>query len=772
MKKIYAALLLTLTLLAGANSVNAQACLPTYSFGCSSNDYIDVVTTTGGVTNISNVGTGCNGSLPNNHTDFSATQILTIAPGGTFNFTVQAGTIYGQGFRIFLDYNSDGDFLDAGEDAWNSGFSSTSAFTGSITVPLTAVGVSKMRVICSYASVPAGPCVAASFGEVEDYGAVFCTIPTSPTATSPVNACVNNTATLTASGSSGTLTWYNSATGGTPLGTGSSFTTPVLTTVGPDTFWVAGVSGGCNSPYIPVIVNVAGSVSVNLGADTTVCGNAFTLDAGNAGSTYLWSTGAGSQQLAVTQSGNYSVTVLTPLGCIGNDNIVVTLNTPPSYTLGNDTSSCSSNVVLDAGSGYVSYAWSTGGTNQNETISSNDTVAVTVVDANGCVLTDTIEVTLSPAPSVNLGPDIVQCGGTATLDAGNPGSLYFWSNSTSSQTTTVSTSGIYAVNVLTQAGCSGMDTIQVTINNQPVVNLGPDTSICLATVILDAGNPGSTYAWSTSATSQSVTVGSGTYSVTATDPSGCADSDTITVTTNVPPVITATPATTSICSGTPTTLTATGGVTYLWSNNQTGSSTTVSPTTTTSYYVTGTDANGCQASDVVIVNVLPATTAQFTYTLSGVTAQFTNQSSGAVTYSWNFGDSSPTSSLQNPSHVYTQNGVYTVTLTVTGPCGTSTYTQTITITQVGIVDADLANTLSIYPNPNDGVFTVSFEFANAKDVRVDLTDVTGRIISSEERYGITSYRNEVGSTDLSNGVYFVRITTVDGSAVQKIVVQK
>jgi hypothetical protein len=530
-------------------------------------------------------------------------------------------------------------------------------------------------------------------------------------------------------------------------------------------------ANGCTATDV-VQVSVLPAPTVNLGADTTLCGTSFTLDAGNPGSAYLWSTAQGTQTISVNLSGNYSVTVQDPSGCIGNDNIVVTLNTPPSYSLGNDTSTCGTNVVLDAGSGYVSYAWSTGGTGQNETISSNDTVAVTVVDGNGCVLTDTIEVTLSPSPSVNLGADITQCGGTATLDAGNPGSLYFWSNSTSSQTTTVSTSGVYAVNVLTQAGCSGTDTISVTINNQPVVNLGPDTSICLATVILDAGNPGSSYLWSTTATSQSVTVGSGTYSVTATDPSGCADSDTITVTTNVPPVITATPATTSICSGTPTTLTATGGVTYLWSNNQTGSSTTVSPTTTTSYYVTGTDANGCQASDVVIVNVLPSTTALFTYTLSGVTAQFTNQSSGAVTYSWDFGDSSPTSSAQNPSHVYTQNGVYTVTLTVTGPCGTSTYTQTITITQVGIVDADLANTLSIYPNPNEGVFTVSFEFANAKDVRVDLTDVTGRIISSEERYGITSYRNEVGSTDLSNGVYFVRITTVDGTAVQKIVVQK
>ncbi|MFM2016393.1 MAG: hypothetical protein RL007_49 [Bacteroidota bacterium] len=530
-------------------------------------------------------------------------------------------------------------------------------------------------------------------------------------------------------------------------------------------------ANGCTATD-EVQVSVLPAPTVNLGADTTVCGTQFVIDAGNPGSAYLWNTAQGTQTIAVTQSGNYAVTVQDPSGCQAGDNIIVTLNTPPSYTLGNDTSSCSSNVVLDAGSGYVSYTWSTGGTSQNETISSNDTVAVTVVDANGCVLTDTIEVTLSPAPSVNLGPDTTQCGGSVTLDAGNAGSLYFWSNSTSSQTTTVSASGIYAVNVLTQAGCSGMDTVVVTINNQPVVNLGPDTSICLATVILDAGNPGSTYAWSTSATSQSVTVGSGTYSVTATDPSGCADSDTITVTTNVPPVITATPQTTSVCAGSPTTLSATGGLTYLWSNNQTGSSTIVSPTTTTSYYVTGTDINGCQASDVVIVNVLPGTTALFTYTLNGVTAQFTNQSSGAVTYSWNFGDSSPTSSLQNPSHVYTQNGVYTVTLTVTGPCGTSTYTQTITITQVGIVDADLANTLSIYPNPNDGVFTVSFEFTNAKDVRVDLTDVTGRIISSEERYGVTSYRNEVGSTDLSNGVYFVRITTVDGSAVQKIVVQR
>src|SRR3989344_7038801 len=106
--------------------------------------------------------------------------------------------------------------------------------------------------------------------------------------------------------------------------------------------------------------------------------------------------------------------------------------------------------------------------------------------------------------------------------------------------------------------------------------------------------------------------------------------------------------------------------------------------------------------------------AQFTSNVTGATANFTNQSTGGFTYSWNFGDASPANNTASPSHEYTANGTYTVTLTVTGPCGTDTYTQVITITEVGIQDADLANTLSIYPNPNNGVFTVSFECAEAK----------------------------------------------------------
>lgn len=771
MKKFYMAVLSALFFLGLTVPGEAQSyCIPTYSIGCSSGDYIDLCTTTGGTTNINSVFTGCNGQ-PNNYIDYSATQILTISPGNTFNFTVQAGSSWPQGFRIWIDYNDNGSFYDPGEDVWNSGFSSTSAFTGSITVPLTASGVTIMRVRCTYASVPTDPCTAGTFGEVEDYGVVLCTIPTTPTVTSPVNACVGGPATLNASGSNGTLTWYNVATGGTPLGTGSSYTTPPFTQAGPDTFWVAGENGGCSSPRIPIYVNVAAQVSVNLGPDTTVCATTYLLDAGNPGSTYLWSSGAGTQTINITNSGTYSVSLINPIGCFGSDNVTVMLTNPPNYSLGPDTSSCGNTIVLDAGSGYNSYSWSTGATTQNVTVSSNDTLGVTVADTNGCMLNDSIIVTLNPAPIVSLGPDITQCGGPAVLDAGNPGSLYFWSNSTSSQTTNANSSGIYFVNVITQAGCQGSDTIAVTINNQPVVDLGPDTSICLASVILDAGNPGSAYAWSTGPVTQTVTVGSGTYSVLVTDPSGCNDRDTITVTTNVPPVVTVSQDT-AICPGGTATLTAAGAQTYLWSNNTTGATITVSPSNNTSYYATGTDANGCQASDVVIVTMLTSANAQFTYSLSGVTAAFTNQSTGAYSYSWNFGDASPTNNTQNPTHVYTTNGTYTITLTVTGECGTDTYTQVITITQVGVQDEDIANTLSIYPNPNNGQFTVSFESGEAKDVTVSLSDVAGRVITSVEQKNVTSFSQQMGSEELADGVYFVNITTNEGVVTRKIVVQR
>ncbi len=78
----------------------------------------------------------------------------------------------------------------------------------------------------------------------------------------------------------------------------------------------------------------------------------------------------------------------------------------------------------------------------------------------------------------------------------------------------------------------------------------------------------------------------------------------------------------------------------------------------------------------------------------------------------------------------------------------------------------------ISPNPNNGLFTLSFEFAEAKDVRVEMVDVAGRVISSTDQSNVLNFKQEMGDVDLANGVYFLRIATGDGVVTKKVVVKK
>ncbi|MBI5915513.1 MAG: choice-of-anchor B family protein [Bacteroidetes bacterium] len=83
--------------------------------------------------------------------------------------------------------------------------------------------------------------------------------------------------------------------------------------------------------------------------------------------------------------------------------------------------------------------------------------------------------------------------------------------------------------------------------------------------------------------------------------------------------------------------------------------------------------------DFITINAQP--TAGFSTVTNGNVVDFTNSSTGGGTYLWNFGDNS-TNTQQNPSHVYTSTGTYTVTLTVTNGCGTATFSQVVTVTAV------------------------------------------------------------------------------------------
>jgi PKD domain/Reeler domain len=282
---------------------------------------------------------------------------------------------------------------------------------------------------------------------------------------------------------------------------------------------------------------------VNLGGPTgIICnGSSKVLDAGNPGSTYLWTKDnvqiSTTRTVTATQAGKYKVIVTNSGGVSASDSIQLSVAAPFTLNLADRNLCVGSTITLDAGNVGTSYLWSTGATTQTINVSGPGAYSVKVTNSVGCEARDTIIVTSVPSPVINLGGNISVCAGTTiTLDAGNAGASYLWNTGATTQTIQVNTAGFYFVTV-TQNSCSASDSLQVIYNALPIVNLGNDLDICLSdTVVLDAGNIGSTYLWSTGDTTQTIKVNAaGTYAVSVTNANACVSSDEIIVTNKALP---------------------------------------------------------------------------------------------------------------------------------------------------------------------------------------------------------------------------------------------
>jgi hypothetical protein len=144
---------------------------------------------------------------------------------------------------------------------------------------------------------------------------------------------------------------------------------------------------------------------------------------------------------------------------------------------------------------------------------------------------------IHPKPEVNLGQNINKCvdeGAVEVLDAGvQPnGPQFLWDNNTTSQVRAVTQSGVYRVTVTNSFGCKNSDTIEVMLRENPVVDLGNDTSVCNGVVLnLNAGNDGIEYFWNTGQTTNNININSaGTYIAFVTNGDACTKIDTIVIT--------------------------------------------------------------------------------------------------------------------------------------------------------------------------------------------------------------------------------------------------
>lgn len=436
---------------------------------------------------------------------------------------------------------------------------------------------------------------------------------------------------------------------------------------------------GCDSIIIPVQINAPQPIAVNIGNDTTLCiGTTVTLSANNNFTTYQWQLNgnniSSSPTIAVTQQGQYILTVSDSAGCNGTDTLLIFVNNP-QVSLGNDTILCNGNTItLTAPSGFA-YVWTLNSNNLNNSTSTNLSTqqglySVTITDTIGCSDSDSVFITVNN-PTVSLGADVILCNNDSVLITATAGfSQYQWQfNSINFPTTGlsvfVSQPGTYSIIAFDSAGCIAQDTVLVSADFV-TLSLINDTAFCFGnTITVNAPGGFSSYQWqlnnNTISNSNSLIVSqSGNYSLTVSNINGCTSADNVIVTVNPLPQITTTGSGT-VCYGQSVTLTASGGTVYNWSppsflSSTNGATTICTPATDIDYIVTGTDANGC--SNIAEVNILvnENPVAKFNYSVdygcNGIELKAQNNSTSASGYQWSFGDGS-FSQESHPVHYYT-----------------------------------------------------------------------------------------------------------------------
>ncbi len=466
--------------------------------------------------------------------------------------------------------------------------------------------------------------------------------------TGPASGCANSFPQLCAAGGYSSYAWSSGETTQclAPLTTGSYIVT------GTD-------ANGCTSSSshsITILPNPTASIT---GSSIACPGTTVQLCAVTSGGTFLWSNGATISCINVVDSGNYVVTVTGGNGCTSTASHVLSSYAITPAVITGPTNVCFGSVAqLCAPSGFTTYLWSSGETTQCISKSIDGTYIVQLTDANGC--TGSASHTLTVGASLNLtitGPAGVCPGQTAQLCASAAGTT-LWSNGSTAQCISPTTSGTYTVTVTDGSGCTGSASKVFTA--YPAFSAaitGPSTACFNSNPQLCA--PSGTnyqYLWSNGQTTRCINANtSGIYSVTVTNANGCTatGSKGLTIFSQLNATIS---GPNSLCLGAVGQLCApTGSALYQWSTGNTTRCINVNSSGT--YTVTITDGNGCTAS-----SSLPVTfSSSITTVISGTHAPCPGVPlelcvpSGYVDYTWNTGETTECISVNS-------NGNYSVTI--------------------------------------------------------------------------------------------------------------
>jgi len=447
----------------------------------------------------------------------------------------------------------------------------------------------------------------------------------------------NGSAKATVTGGTGlyTYSWSNGASSIT------SFTSTTINFVssGSYTLLITDANGCTTSQSVPVSNNPAPTIN-GVTSSPVLCnggnnGSAIVSATGTSALTYSWSSGSTTTTATGLSAAIYTVTVTDASGC--QQLSVVTIAQPTAITVTNintTSSSCNKNdgtavATASGGAPVLTYTWSSGSTTATANNLTAGNYVLTVTDANGCVITNTVTInsTSGPTAVASVGTSI-KCSGqtgsvTATASNGTLPYTYSWSAGVSGSGFQVSGfAGTYTVTIVDANGCSSISSITLTEPPAFVITTAKSDATCgnadgTIFVTASGGVLNYTYSWSNDSINPQITnLNSGTFSLTVTDANGCSQSTATMITNNNAPIAAAASAQTTITEGNSTLLigSSTGtGVTYTWTpgaslNCSDCLTPTANPGTTTTYTLYVKDNMGCVDSSMITITVKKACT--------------------------------------------------------------------------------------------------------------------------------------------------------------------
>lgn len=499
----------------------------------------------------------------------------------------------------------------------------------------------------------------------------------------------------------------------------------------------------------------------------------------------------------------YSVTPILPdtLCYVFSDTLTVSVVEAPitssinasAQTCLNDT--VFANVVATVGS---TYAWSA---SNGTIISGNGTSQVAVLfntigsqsltvietSINGCDgLPVTLAINVNGLPTANAGNSTTICQGQTSQLNASGGVSYSWSPATGLSSTSISNPGAsplttttYTVTVTNSSGCTASDSVTISITTAVTASVtASSTTICAGGQSQLQASGGNFYIWVPATGLSSSTIANPvasplvttTYTILVSNGGLCSDTTTITLTVNPSPTVSIN-GINAICNGSSSQLVASGASSYQWLpvtglNNAAINNPVASPSVSTTYTVTGTDALGCTSTSTIIIDVIPTPVAIFDTNLvsincDGIVYDFVNTSTNATSYNWSFGDGT-FANIASPQHTFNFGSTYTTQLLATaGPCTDSLSMQ--------INPGNLSNYFDSIPNVftpnNDGkneCFKVSAKGDFAACTIIEIYNKWGNLIfKSSETEGCWNGESQQNNNQVPQGTY-IYVITVNG----------